>query len=246
VSNQTVGGARSRAIAFLLSWARPLAVALAGCLAASCAAEESEEATASVIDEAHAIRLFAGIPQHAGVLGNLDAPVTLVELSDLRCSHCRDFAQITLPVLVDRYVRTGQLRVVFGVLPILGEASVQAARMAVAAAFQDRLFEFAEAFFAHASGPITDDLLRRIASEVPGLDVDKAMAMRDSKEVTDVLAETRRIADHYGVQGTPSFLLGKAGGDITLVHGVWPNRPETLTGAIDALIPAPSAPQRKR
>jgi protein-disulfide isomerase len=233
------GAAPSRARSHLLSRARPIAVALAACLAVSCAAAEPEEATASVESAADAVRLFAGIPQHGDVLGDPGAPVTLLELTDLRCSHCRDFAEITLPVVVDRYVRTGQLRVVLGDLPILGPASVQAARMAAAAGLQDHLFEFTEVFFSRASGPVSDELLRWVAGAVPGLDVQAAMAASSSDAVTEALARVRALADRYSIRGTPSFLLGRTHGELVQVQGVWPGRPETLTEAIDAQLAAP-------
>ena len=184
-------------------------------------------------DAAEAVQLFSGIPQQDGALGNPAAPLTLTELSNLRCSHCRDFATMTLPVLVDRYVQSGRLRIVFDNLPILGPNSVAAARMAAAAGLQDHLFEFTEVFFARAGGPVDDALLRRVASAVPGLDVDAAMRARDSAAVDEVLVDARRTAAEFSISGTPSFLLGRTGEPPIQLHGVRPTVPATLTGPID-------------
>jgi protein-disulfide isomerase len=238
VSNQTARGARTRATASLPPWARPRALAfaatLAGALLGGCAAEgETAEAEGAVRDPSEAARLFDGIPQRGVALGDPAAPITLVEISDLRCSHCRDFAQITLPVIVDRYVRSGRLRVVFGDLPILGPASMQAARLAAAAGLQNHLFELTEAFFAEEPAPVTDDALRRVASDVPDLDVPAAMAARGSAAVDDVLAQARGLAERFSITGTPSFLLGRTDGQLTQLDEVWPTRPETLASAID-------------
>src|SRR5262249_5940420 len=108
VSNKTDRTARSRVSSLLLSGARPFAVALAAALLGACAqgspADEPEQAGAA----AEADR-FAGIHQEGDVLGSPDAPLTLEEFSDLRCSHCRDFVDHTLPVLLDKYVRPGRL-----------------------------------------------------------------------------------------------------------------------------------------
>jgi protein-disulfide isomerase len=237
VSNQTAGGPRTGARAALLSWARRLAVALTAALAAACAGQgDPPEAGAAALDPAEGVHLFAGIPQHGDVLGEAAAPVTLVELSDLRCSHCRDFAAITLPVLVDRYVRTGRLRIVFGDLPILGPDSVQAARMAAAAGLQDHLFELTEAFFSDEPMRVDDTSERRIALEVPGLDVDAAMAARSSAAVDDVLEQARGLAARFSIWGTPSFLLGRARGNLVQLDDVWPAKPETLTPSIDRVL----------
>ena len=237
MSNKTARSAPSRALSLLLSGARPIAVALAGALLGACAVGAADEPTVEVRDAAW--QGFAGIPQQGNTLGSPSAPVTLVEFSDLRCSHCRDFVDHTLPVLVDRYVRAGRLRIVFENLPILGPGSVQAARMATAVGLQGHQFEFIDAFFHRAPGPVTDDVLRRIAGQVTGVDVAAAMAHRDSTEVDAALTDARSLAQHYAVRGTPTFLLGKTGADPQALPEARAAKPETLTGPIDALLARP-------
>jgi len=239
VPNMTAGSVHARLLNPLLARARPLFAALAAALLAACAGSGADEPTAEVSSAADAVQLFAGIPQEGNALGDPAAPVTLIEFSDLRCSHCRTFAQVTLPVLVDRYVRTGRVRVVFGNLPILGQASVQAARMAAAAGLQGHMFEFTEVFFHDATGVVGDDLLRRIGSAVPGLDVNQALADRDSSDVTDALAQVRSFANRFSVLGTPTIMIGKTGTQPHVVDGARAPQPETVTGPIDALLAQP-------
>jgi len=162
--------------------------------------------------------------------------VTLEEFADLRCSHCRDFVDHTLPVLVDRYVREGRLRIVFHNLPILGSASLQAARMAAAVALQGHEFEFIDLFFHRPPGPVTDDVLRRVAAQVPGLDVEAAMAQRSSATVDAALADARTLAQRFQVQGTPTFLVGKTGASLHAIDTANSKKPETITGPIDELL----------
>jgi protein-disulfide isomerase len=236
VSNMNARRARSRSTNLVLSWARPLAAALAGSLLGACAEGDAAEPTQEISSPAEAIQIFAGIPQHGNVLGSPSAPVTLVELSDLRCVHCRHFAEISLPVLVDRYVRTGKVRIVFENLPILGQSSVQAARMAAAVGLQGHEFEFVEVFFHEGYGPVNDDLLRRIASEVPGVDASAALSARSSTQVDAALAEAKGVAERHAIYGTPSFLLGKTGAEPHVVPDARATKPETLTGPIDELL----------
>jgi protein-disulfide isomerase len=232
VPNKTCRVARSRAGDVLL----PLLAALAALSLAGCAQGPASEPVADVIDAADEVQMFAGIPQQGGALGDPLSPVTLVELSDLRCSHCRDFAEQTLPVLVTQYVREGKVRIVFEDFPILGPDSVKAARMAAAVGLQGRQFDFVEAFFYEGRGSVTDDLLRRVADEVPGVDAEAALSQMDGTLVNDALAEAKGLSQRFSITGTPSFLLAKTGADLQLLSGARAPKPETFTDPIDKLL----------
>ena len=179
--------------------------------------------------------LYQGIPQQGDELGDASAPVTMVEISDLQCPFCRSFAISTLPAIVERYVRTGQVRIVFYALPALGPDSERAARAADAAGLQDRMFPFVDLFFRNQgrerSGYVTDSFLRRLATDVGGLDVDRVMADRDSEAVTDQIAKAHRMAADLHIQTVPTILVGKTGGELRAVGAG-----ESPTGAIDALL----------
>src|SRR5439155_270723 len=92
--------------------------------------------------EAATQKLFRGIPQKLNVLGNLKAPVTMVEFADLQCPYCRDFAVQALPDIVRRYVRPGKVKLVFSGLAILGSDSERALRATYAAGLQGRLWNY--------------------------------------------------------------------------------------------------------
>src|SRR5207244_5893841 len=68
-------------------------------------------AGAPLSQAAAAYRLFAGISEHGNVLGSPKAPATMVEYVDLQCPHCRDFEATVMPTIVQRFVRTGKLKV---------------------------------------------------------------------------------------------------------------------------------------
>jgi protein-disulfide isomerase len=237
---------RSLANTFLPPWSRPLAVALAGALVGACAPAHPDDGIEEAPDAVDAAPIpppsqpesgaLAGIPQQGNVLGSATAPVTLMEFSDLRCSHCRAFVDDSLQVLIDRYVRTGQLRIVFQNLPILGQASVDAARMAAAVGLQGHEFEFVAAFFHRDPGPVTDAALRHVAAQIPGLNVEAAMELRGSPTVDAALADARRLAIKFAIGGTPSFLLGRTGEALHDLASARANKPETLTQPIDALL----------
>jgi protein-disulfide isomerase len=165
-------------------------------------------------------RLFDGISQDGISLGSSEAPAVLTEFADLQCPFCAAYAREVLPTVVDRYVRTGRLRLELQVLTFLGEDSVRAGAMAAAAARQDRLWPFTDAFYrrqgAENSGYATDDFLRAIGAATPGLDIERAFGDRERPQVLESLAVAERAAGSLGADHTPAFYLR---------HGDGPARP---------------------
>ena len=169
----------------------------------------------------------AAIPERGVTLGDPRAPATLVEFADPQCPFCAQYARDALPALVDQWVRPGRLRFELRLLTFIGPDSRRAARLADAAALQNRLWSFSDRLFLHQgpenSGYVTTSYLRRIAKATPGLDVNRAFAERDSSQVDAQLAEAARMANRLGVTSTPSFFLVRAGKPTKQV------RPATLT-----------------
>src|SRR5204863_7636512 len=161
------------------------------------------------------LALLQGIPQRGITLGNPQAPATMVEFGDLQCPACAEFAVKALPQIISRYVRTGRLRLTFYPLDILGSDSTRAARMALALAQQNRMWQFAELMYRNQgleqSGFVSERYLRALASAIPGVEVSGALAARSSQATSEQLAEARARARAAHVSSTPSFLLEGAG-----------------------------------
>jgi protein-disulfide isomerase len=158
---------------------------------------------------------FAGIPQNGTMLGDPRAPATLVEFADLQCPFCAQYALGALPGVIRDWVRPGKLRLDLRLVSIIGPDSGKAARLAGAAALQDRLWQLAELFYLNQgtenSGYVTSAFLRAIATATPGLDVERALAARNSAAVTSQLERAPRSAGRLGVSSTPSFFLVRPG-----------------------------------
>jgi protein-disulfide isomerase len=182
---------------------------------------ESAPPPAAEIDGSAAARLFAGIPQDGIALGRPNAPVTLVEFADFQCPFCASFARDALPEIVRRYVRTGKVRMEYRALAFLGDDSAEAREMALAAAQQDRLWQFGHLLFENQgpenSGWVTEDLLETTANAVPGLDVEQAFADRRADAVGKQAEMAEHHAEQYEITGTPAFLAGRTGGKLTRI-----------------------------
>ncbi len=194
-----------------------LVVAAAGVVAAVIAiAGPSRDAPADPVTETAAVSTaFDGIPQDGRTLGAANAPATLTEFADLQCPFCADYARDVLPAVVERYVRTGRIRLELKLLAFVGEDSLRGGRMAAAAAGQDRLWPFVDAFYRNQgpenSGYADDAFLQRIGTAA-GLDVNAALRDRGASHAADWLVAAQRDADRMGVRGTPAFMLRRADG----------------------------------
>jgi protein-disulfide isomerase len=62
---------------------------------------------------AEAQQLFGGVPQEGDRLGSSDAPVTIQVFNDIQCSSCRDDFLETIPELTEKYVRPGDVKLLW-------------------------------------------------------------------------------------------------------------------------------------
>ena len=193
----------------------------------------------TIVGAAEASSLLDGIPQDGAALGDPNAPVTLVEYADLQCPFCAQFARDVFPILVDEYVRTGKVRVVFRGLAFIGAESEAALRAVLAAGDQDKLWYVQELLSANQGeengGWVTDGLLEGAAASVAGLDAAKLMRDRSAGWVTDAMAADQLAADAAGINSTPSFELGPTGGQLERLE-VAALDPAAFRPALDALL----------
>jgi len=184
-------------------------------------------------------RLLDGIPQDGVAIGKPDAPVTLVEFADIQCPFCAQWTTEAFPAYVDEYIREGKLRVEFRPLTFIGDDSDRGARLALAAGNQNLLWNVVELMYRNQggenSGWVSDDFVAALGRSVPGLDVDTWLADAETDAVGQTIDESGAEAQAKGINSTPSFLLGKTGGELARVE-VQSLGPEGLRDQIDALL----------
>ena len=165
--------------------------------------------------------LFAGIPEHAGVLGNPKAPVTLTEYLDLQCPICREASTTTIPAVVNQYVRAGKVKLAARPLQFIGQDSVRAAQVAAGAERQGRLWPFIEAFYARQgqenSGYVTDSFLRSVAA-ASGVDANAALSQAGSSFAAGRLNRANADARALGIQATPTLTVTRGNGPETVLN----------------------------
>ena len=133
--------------------------------------------------------------------GNPNGDVTIVEFSDFACPYCKQTDQDLARLIKE----DKNIKVVFRELPILSEASNEAALMALAAAQQGKYYEFHRTMF--ATGRPTPSTIEAAASEI-GLDMNAARAFIQSKEAQAEVQKNIEIAQKLRFTGTPAWVIG--------------------------------------
>jgi protein-disulfide isomerase len=137
--------------------------------------------------------------------GNADGDITIVEWFDYQCPYCRKLAPELKQVIKD----DGKVRLVLKDWPILGPASVYAARLALATKFQGKFVEAHTALIGLDVRLTEPGARERLANA--GIDVDRALA--DLKTNQDAIAALLKRNDDqataFGFRGTPAFIVGK-------------------------------------
>src|SRR6202521_5476947 len=167
------------------------------------AAAEAAKHEASVAENATAI---FNSPRGV-VLGNKDGDVTFVEFFDYNCGYCKR----AMADMLDLMKTDPKLKVVLKEFPVLSEGSVEAAKVAVAVRMQDpggaKYLDFHQKLL---GGRGAADKARALAAaKDAGLDVGRIEKDLASPEVRATIEENFKLAEAMGMNGTPSYVIGK-------------------------------------
>lgn len=137
--------------------------------------------------------------------------VPVAVFSDFFCPYCRQ--------LIARLAQRPQteISVTWHELPLLGPASVQAARAAIAADMQGGYAEFQRVLFTAPFRPTAETFAK--AATAAGLEPGQLLLDMNSNEVSRSLLLSRRAADTLGIYGTPGMVIGR-----TLIMGAVSDR----------------------
>ncbi len=144
------------------------------------------------------------------MLGDPNAPVTIVEFSDFQCPYCSKFVIETMPLIQENYIDTGLVNLVFRDYPLPSHADGAVAAEAaecVGEEGDDLYFAMHDAIFLNTElwsySEDVEGALVSLAGEL-GVDISACLANGDmAQEVTDDLTAARE----YGVSGTPTFFI---------------------------------------
>ena len=152
------------------------------------------------------IDIPAGIP----VLGDNNAPVTIVEFADFQCPFCGEWHKTVLPELKSKYINSGKVRFVYMDYAFLGEESFRASEAARCANDQNKFWEYHDKLYSNQKGEnegaFSDSNLKQFSKDL-GLNEGEFNSCLDGKKHQPEVMKALETGNSYGVQSTPTIFI---------------------------------------
>ncbi|XSG81012.1 MAG: DsbA family protein [Methyloligella sp. ZOD6] len=189
--------------------------------------------------------LLDGGPLEDVVIGEADAPVTIVEYASMTCPHCAAFHTTVFPKLKEKYIDTGEVKFIFREFP-LDILAARASMLARCAGPEKRMALTSALFETQKSWAVPDeaeamDKLLGIARQAGFSKQSFDECMADEELYQNIVKMRARAASEFGVNSTPSFFIdGKKLGREHELENFDAILEEEHAGAGDGTEPAPA------
>lgn len=148
------------------------------------------------------------------VLGEADAPVTLIEYASVTCPHCAEFHATVMPVIKEEYIETGKVKFIFREYPTsphnVAIAGFALARCTGPESYYDvldDLFDNQMGILSAARNGTVISALRAVG-ERHGINGEQEFnACIDNSAIREDIADTILSGDQYNVSATPTLIL---------------------------------------
>jgi protein-disulfide isomerase len=187
---------------------RQILFALIGLVVLSMVSGNPAEAAAPRVQLADA-QAGLSITKDDRILGNADAPITIIEYASLTCPHCAHFTNEVLPELKKKWIDTGKAKLVLREFP-LDEPALRAAMIARCAP-PDRFYAYVDALFATQDKWVMAkdyrEALARIV-KLGGMSQDEFdNCLKNTNLENKILEERLAASKELDVNSTPTFFI---------------------------------------
>jgi protein-disulfide isomerase len=149
------------------------------------------------------------------IIGNPNAPITIIEFSDFQCPFCARFHVETLPSIMNEYINDGQVKLVFRDFPIqsIHPNALPASVAAECANEQKKFKEMHDVLFENQkewSNQSIDNAMitfNQYASKM-GLEEEKFDSCLKNGKYIEEIQKDLDDGRTYGISGTPGFFVG--------------------------------------
>ena len=167
--------------------------------------------------------LMNNIPLEDKVMGDANAPITIVEYASMTCPHCKTFHDRILPDLKKDYIDTGKAKYILRPFPFDGDRRGEAAFMLALCAPNDNYYAMIDALFATQAawggqGNPVPELLR--ISKLAGMsEADFKACLGNQDLLTKMVQGRNKAVKEFGVRATPTvFINGEKVGEPSLAN----------------------------
>ncbi len=135
------------------------------------------------------------------ILGDPEAPVTMINFSSHFCGHCVDFHNDKLPLITEKYIKTGQVKYVSKII-----SPIELGMAIFCADEEGKYWEYNDYLFKHISEIETINDLKEIAGNL-GLDQEGFDTCYNSGRHQAKIVSNFEEAEDMKIEGTPTFFI---------------------------------------
>jgi protein-disulfide isomerase len=175
--------------------------------------------------ESQEITMGTFIENGSPVLGDPNAPITIVEFGDYQCHYCNVFFQSIEKDIITNYVDTGKVKIIFKDYNIIGPDSISASHGAHCAEEQGLFWEYHDILYSNWTGEnngwASPRNLTIFADEI-NADVDKWTECMNEKPYSKKIMNSNNDARALELTGTPAFFIIDENRKVTKLFGAQP------------------------
>jgi protein-disulfide isomerase len=159
------------------------------------------------------------------VLGNVNAPLTMIEFGDYQCTYCKKFFSETEGSIIENYVKTGKVKILFKDFIVVGGDSANAANAAHCANDQKMFWLYHSILYNNWDGEDTGwasfERLHEFANELE-LDVNEFSKCMSESKWEELVNSSQADGRIIGVTATPTFFIIDQSNNILKITGAQP------------------------
>ena len=145
------------------------------------------------------------------VIGDDNAPVTIIEYASLSCSHCAEFHMETLPKLLEEYIDKGLAKIVFRDFPLnypalMGSMVLRCVPQDIRYEYQEALYELQSKWVFRDTAKTKQELYKIMQSGgMKKEEFDKCIENVDLEN--EILVGLMNAQEEFKIKSTPSFII---------------------------------------
>jgi protein-disulfide isomerase len=159
------------------------------------------------------------------ILGNANAPLTMIEFGDYQCTYCKKFFSETEGSIIENYVETGKVKIMFKDFIVVGGDSTNAANAAHCANDQKMFWMYHSILYNNWDGEDTGwasfDRLHEFANKL-GLDMNEFSECMSESKWEELVNSSQADGRIIGVTATPTFFIIDQSNNILKITGAQP------------------------